>query len=212
MILCNIFFLSLLPCSCGLFRQVCECLNSCTNFYTFFHRLRKMTMQVSPFIVGQQSIYENYVEKCLRKREVWGFTALSNVRELRGKGEQLCAPICWRTCPITLDAEERWWSKPSWLAGLRIHTAAAIPFIFLFWELRGLSPNFHSHVSVSDLYSPMISLHISSSRIGRPIVGIYKLLTDGECGNWDWDPDIPFLGIFVSKLWYFVFAVHQPAR
>ncbi len=25
-----------------------------------------------------------------------------------------------------------------------------------------------------------------------------------ECGNWDWDPDIPFL---VSKLRYFVFAV-----
>jgi hypothetical protein len=31
---------------------------------------------------------------------------------------------------------------------------------------------------VSDLYSPRIGLHISSSRIGRPIVGIYKSLTD----------------------------------
>ncbi len=29
-----------------------------------------------------------------------------------------------------------------------------------------------------------------------------------ECGSWDWDPDIPFLGIFVSKFRYFVFAVH----
>ncbi len=28
-----------------------------------------------------------------------------------------------------------------------------------------------------------------------------------ECGNWDWGPDIPFLGIFVSKFRYFVFAV-----
>ncbi len=28
-----------------------------------------------------------------------------------------------------------------------------------------------------------------------------------ECGNWNWDPDIPFLGIFVSKFRYFVFAV-----
>jgi hypothetical protein len=27
-----------------------------------------------------------------------------------------------------------------------------------------------------------------------------------KCGNWDWDPDIPFLGIFVSKFRYFVFA------
>jgi hypothetical protein len=25
-------------------------------------------------------------------------------------------------------------------------------YVFLFWELRGLSPNFHIHVSVSDLY------------------------------------------------------------
>ncbi len=28
-----------------------------------------------------------------------------------------------------------------------------------------------------------------------------------ECWNWDWDPDNPFLGIFVSKFRYFVFAV-----
>jgi hypothetical protein len=25
-------------------------------------------------------------------------------------------------------------------------------YVFLFWELRGLSPNFQVHVSVSDLY------------------------------------------------------------
>ncbi len=29
-----------------------------------------------------------------------------------------------------------------------------------------------------------------------------------ECWNWDWDPDIPFLGIFVSNFRHFVFAVH----
>jgi hypothetical protein len=29
-------------------------------------------------------------------------------------------------------------------------------YVFLFWELRGLSPSFHIHVSVSDLYSPRI--------------------------------------------------------
>jgi hypothetical protein len=51
-------------------------------------------------------------------------------------------------------------------------------YVFLFWEKRGLSPNFHIHVSVSDFYSPRIGLHISSSRIGRPVVGIYKSLTD----------------------------------
>ncbi len=34
-------------------------------------------------------------------------------------------------------------------------------YVFLFWELRGLSPNFHIHVSVSDLYIPRIGPHIS---------------------------------------------------
>ncbi len=31
---------------------------------------------------------------------------------------------------------------------------------FLLWELRGLSPNFHIHVSVSDLYILRIGPHI----------------------------------------------------
>ncbi len=54
--------------------------------------------------------------------------------------------------------------------------------VFLFRELLGLSPNFHIHVSLSDFFSPRIGLYISSSRIGRPIVGIYKSLTDA----WMW--------------------------
>jgi hypothetical protein len=32
--------------------------------------------------------------------------------------------------------------------------------VFLFWELRSLNPNFHIHVSVSDLYIPRIGPHI----------------------------------------------------
>ncbi len=51
-----------------------------------------------------------------------------------------------------------------------------------FWELRGLSPNFHIRVSVIDLYIPMIGPHISCSRIGRSIMGIYKSFTD----TWMW--------------------------
>jgi hypothetical protein len=34
-------------------------------------------------------------------------------------------------------------------------------YVFIFWELRGLSPNFHIHVSVSDLYIPRIGPDIS---------------------------------------------------
>ncbi len=43
-------------------------------------------------------------------------------------------------------------------------------------------PNFHIHVSMSDLYIPRIGPHIPSSRKGRPIVGIYNSLTD----TWMW--------------------------
>jgi hypothetical protein len=50
--------------------------------------------------------------------------------------------------------------------------------VFLFWELHGLRPNFHIHVSVSDLYFPRIGPHISCSRVVRLIVGLYKSLTD----------------------------------
>jgi hypothetical protein len=45
-------------------------------------------------------------------------------------------------------------------------------------EYRGLSPNFHIHVYVSDLYIPMIGLRILLEEICRPILGLYKSLTD----------------------------------
>jgi hypothetical protein len=34
-------------------------------------------------------------------------------------------------------------------------------YIYLFWEWRGLCPNIHIHVSVSNLYIPRIGPHIS---------------------------------------------------
>ncbi len=60
-------------------------------------------------------------------------------------------------------------------------------YVFLFWELRDLSPNFHIDVSVNDLYIPRISSHISCSRIGRSIEGIQYIHRSQthECGNWD---------------------------
>jgi hypothetical protein len=68
---------------------------------------------------------------------------------------------------------------PLWLR----YTATKIPFMYSFsGNCAGLSPNFHIHVSVSHLYIPRIGPHISCSRIGRSIVGIYKSLTD----TWMW--------------------------
>jgi hypothetical protein len=45
-------------------------------------------------------------------------------------------------------------------------------------EYRGLSPNFHIHASVSDLFIPMIGLPILLEEICRSILGLYKSLQD----------------------------------
>ncbi len=63
-----------------------------------------------------------------------------------------------------------------------IHTATKNPFMYSFSGncalMRSLRPNFEIHVSVSDLCISRIGPHISCSRIGRSIVGVYKSLTD----------------------------------
>jgi hypothetical protein len=41
-------------------------------------------------------------------------------------------------------------------------------------EYRGLSPNFHIHVSESDLYIPTIGIPIWLEEICRLILGLYK--------------------------------------
>ncbi len=76
--------------------------------------------------------------------------------------------------------------KPSWLIKRKETWAKHVNensiTVFFLWELRGFTHNFHIHVSVSDFNSPWIGPHISCSRKDRPIVGIYKLLTD----TWIW--------------------------
>jgi hypothetical protein len=45
-------------------------------------------------------------------------------------------------------------------------------------EYRGLSPNFHSHVSVSELNISTMGLPFLLEELCGPILGIYKSLTD----------------------------------
>ena len=45
-------------------------------------------------------------------------------------------------------------------------------------EYRGLSPDFHIHASVSDLYIATIGLPILLEEICGPTLGLYKSLTD----------------------------------
>ncbi len=94
-----------------------------------------------------------------------------------------------------------------------MHCNGNYVYVFLFWELRGLSPNFHIYVSVSDIIFPG-SVHIfpTAEKADPSWEYIIRSQTH-ECGNWDWDPDIPFLGIFVSNFRHFVFAVwHQASE
>ncbi len=42
---------------------------------------------------------------------------------------------------------------------LYLHCKENPIYVFLFWKLRSLSPNFHIHVSVSDVFIPRIGPH-----------------------------------------------------
>ncbi len=56
-------------------------------------------------------------------------------------------------------------------------------YVFLFWKLRGLCPNFHIHVSVSDSYIPRIGPHIFVQQNRQTMIAweyMYKSLTDTE--------------------------------
>ena len=59
-------------------------------------------------------------------------------------------------------------------------TATKIPLMYSFSGNSAASAPISTFMClhVSDLYSPRTGLHISSSRIGRPIMGIYISLTD----------------------------------
>ncbi len=61
---------------------------------------------------------------------------------------------------------------------LQRQNAENLKQIFPEKEYWGLSPNFHNHVSVSELYSPPMGLHFLLEEICGPILGICKSLTD----------------------------------
>jgi hypothetical protein len=63
-------------------------------------------------------------------------------------------------------------------AALQRQNAENLKQIFPEKEYRGLSPNFHIHVSVSELYIPTMGLPALLEEICRLILGIYKSLTD----------------------------------
>jgi hypothetical protein len=64
------------------------------------------------------------------------------------------------------------------LITLQRQNAENLKQIFPEKEYRGISPNFHIHVSVSELYIPTMGLPVLLEEICRLILGIYKSLKD----------------------------------
>jgi hypothetical protein len=67
---------------------------------------------------------------------------------IQNRSAALFTKIIWRISPHTVK-------------GFPVYTATKIPFMYSFsGKLRSLSPIFHIHVSVSDLYTFPGSVHI----------------------------------------------------
>jgi hypothetical protein len=73
-------------------------------------------------------------------------------------------------------------ARPRWVeeysTALQRQNAENLKQIFPEKEYRGLSPNFHILVSVSELCIPAMGLPFLLEEICGPILGIYKSLTD----------------------------------
>ncbi len=81
----------------------------------------------------------------------------------------------------------------------KLHCNGNSVYIFLFWELRGLSPNFHIHVSKSDLYIPRLVHIFPPAEKSEPSWEYIIRSQTHECWNWNWDPRYSFSGNICFK-------------
>jgi hypothetical protein len=92
--------------------------------------------------------------------------------------------------------------------GATVHCNENSIYVFPFWELRSLSPNFHLHVSVSDLYIPRIGPHTvfpTAQQADRSWEYLNRHQTH-ECVIGTVAAQFLFLGIFVSNFRHWFFA------
>jgi len=98
----------------------------------------------------------------------------------------------WAFCQIDIQEFHLYCTCTANEGPVRIQYKCLVP-IYVFAEMKlslfpkqnynVLSPNFHIHVSVSDFYIPRIGLLFCCSQIGKPILEIYKSLTDAWMGG-----------------------------
>ncbi len=96
-----------------------------------------------------------------------------------------------------VEAEGQAYFMQSMLPTLQRQNADNLKQIFPEKEYRGLSPNFHIHVSLSELYkfSRWVCLFCWRKYVDRSWEYINRSQTH-ECGNWGWGRAIPRKGIY----------------
>ncbi len=91
-----------------------------------------------------------------------------------------------------------------------LHTATAIPFIYSFSGNCAASATISTFICLWAIYIFPWSVHIFPPAEKANTLWEYIIRSQTHVGrNWDWGPDIPFLGIFFSNFRHFVSAVQQ---